>query len=910
MKNISALLFLNCFFAFALSAQTIAPDVSFGNNGEAGHKLAFGTERFVCAAPAGNGGIYAGGNLQRKTQDFQIMKILASGAKDPSFGNNGSMAFDNQEGTDNLGGIAVQTDGNILLAGYFQKSGSTRGFLMRLTSNGQPDNNFGNGGNIVFDVNGGTGAYTSVSAIRLQSDGKILLTGTTLASSQYKAFVQRRNADGTPDATFGTGGTSQILFTSGQYSFGQDIATGPDGSIAILGQVYTNRYLIGLARITSSGQADASFGTAGVKTYSASNGQQYPTRIFAMADGKYRIIGYCNSSTAGYKILQARFMADGSTESTFGGNTGYILYSGSADYNGAYAAEMLSDGSLLVGGEMLLQNYYQAMSLKIDDSGNPAAGYGSLGFATYNPTPTENFILSIIENASGSAILLGGQYRAQENSVLSATFGIQSANGQLRADFGSQGRATFKESRASVQGRSLKKLSDGKYLCTGTMQNNNKDLFIARFLPNGKIDSSYQNNGLTIRNLNGPDEHVGQLTLPNGQEMILFRSGEQSLTFTGLGTFSGPIEYGLYAFNPANGFSLGTSGTDVVSTGEFQEPVAAAIDHKGRIMVAVKGQQPSKNTGYIVRWLGPDFVDQSYGTAGQRVLYSNMFNNEQEVRDIKTDSEGNLYIMQYMYMQTNNLGGMYIVKRDSNYVPVNAYGSFGECKVFDNSLSLFDPIAMTMNNGAIYVHGKKAGVSTIARVSASGEFQGFISLVDFGTIGKVLFLPDGSAFVTGTGTDGFFRMVKINSAGTVDASFNGTGFFSGNLFSAATRVYDAIMENDGASFTILAETPASPEGSMLSLLRLSFLTGREAQINTLSSEPLLFPNPCLDRLELRNFSHSPLRFRIYNANGSLVQPEGILTGNQVPDIESLSPGGYFILLDSGREKKQLRFVKE
>src|SRR5206468_3360140 len=85
------------------------------------------------------------------------------GDPDPSFGSAGTMTF-RAQGLDSLANdVAIQPDGKIVLAGY--ASGDFA--VARLNPNGSPDTSFGNGGSVVENAVG-TSSEDIADAVAIQ----------------------------------------------------------------------------------------------------------------------------------------------------------------------------------------------------------------------------------------------------------------------------------------------------------------------------------------------------------------------------------------------------------------------------------------------------------------------------------------------------------------------------------------------------------------------------------------------------------------------------------------------------------------------------------------------------------------------------------------------------------------------
>lgn len=514
---------------FSLFAQLIAPDPGFGTGGIANYRLSSGNDRITCSAPGGNGSVVVAGNFLRKTQDIFVMRILANGEKDPLFGG-GIVQLDVNESVDNAFGIAALPNGKFLLTGETVKSGVTKGFVYCLLANGQPDPAFGTFGSVTFNITSTANSYTSVNALRLQADGKFYLCGTSYTANKYQAFVQRRNPDGSVDASFGDQGNALISFSSSLYSYGWDLALQTDGSLLLYGQEYSSSYLISVAKFTSAGILDNGFGSGGKTTFSLTGGQHYPTRILVNSAGKIRLIGYANSSSTNFRIFQVCLNANGTYDTGFG-SSGAIFYNSGSGYHGAYAAEVLSDGTTLIAGENFVGSQYRGLQLRLQPDGSPDAAYGGTGFRSVTDANADSYFSTVCENAAGKAVFSGAQQKKGSNTFSGFLFGSNNSNGALDNTFGNLGKAYLRNSRSANSARRIWKSASGKYYCSGSLQQADADLFLARLNPGSGIDSSFGTNGISTRNFSGPDVFCDQVALNDSTRFCLFSSDEITYNF-------------------------------------------------------------------------------------------------------------------------------------------------------------------------------------------------------------------------------------------------------------------------------------------------------------------------------------------------------------------------------------------
>jgi uncharacterized delta-60 repeat protein len=255
-----------------------------------------------------------------------------AGQLDPTFGQGGiaTTDFGNQINSDiaTANAVTIQPDGKIVVCGGAPGSnGFPNAAIARYNTDGSLDKGFGNGG-----VNILLGQFEILTAIALQTDGKIVATG----AAGEAIDVIRFNSNGQLDSSFGTNGIASVTALGSSTS---GIVVQPDGKILV-----GNGHL--LIRFLPSGQPDLGFGSAGSARVAGYN----PTALALLPNGKILVASSLISSGFENPGFVTRYNADGSLDASFGIN-GQLSVPGPASAMvllsaGPFAGEFLVAGNL------------------------------------------------------------------------------------------------------------------------------------------------------------------------------------------------------------------------------------------------------------------------------------------------------------------------------------------------------------------------------------------------------------------------------------------------------------------------------------------------------------------------------------------------------------------------------------
>jgi uncharacterized delta-60 repeat protein len=320
-------------------------DTGFNGSGKLLSAIGIGFDSGQAVALQADGKIItAGYTASGGHYEFALTRVNVDGTLDTSFNGTGKVQLLPFGLTyDVATGVSVQGDGKIVVAGFTSSGGGTEFALSRLNSDGTLDTTFNGNGELVVPFASAT-AYAQGMAI--QSDGKILVVGYASPSNSLNSDIAlaRVNPDGTLDTTFNASGTLKVPNAVGN-TFGITAAVAPDGKIVVAGS-----YNAGFAidRLNADGTLDTSFHGTGQLALALGFGSA--TSVTFQPDGKIIIAGYSPNSSGLYDITLVRLDVDGTLDSGFNGNGIVTVPSGANSTDVALSVLVQPDGRIIASG--------------------------------------------------------------------------------------------------------------------------------------------------------------------------------------------------------------------------------------------------------------------------------------------------------------------------------------------------------------------------------------------------------------------------------------------------------------------------------------------------------------------------------------------------------------------------------
>jgi len=425
------------------------------------------------------------GTTQTDT-DLALVRLNTNGTVDTTFGTNGISRLDLGPGAgsakDSLWSMKRDTSDRLVLFGG-RKASATRSdvdrVIVRLSANGALDETFATKGIQTLDIaNLNDHARHGI----IQPDGKIVASGYMNhptgvgAQSANRIILQRLNADGQPDATFGSKGV--VNSAPIQSADPANLEWGMSESYAVgyqSGKLVTTGYGrysatattvdVVACRYDATGRLDTSWGNNGVYTLDLIGENERGRDMTVLSDDRVLMVGSGTQSSKNVNAMALLLEANG-TPSTALGPDGYKLYEfGRAD-EGFFSVATSPDG-----------NWFAAAGYRTGGGEDDDAILlirrldGSAEFAQAVPlSDTENDrFFAVTFDASGKVYAAGYLTEGGDNRMAVVRF---NTDGSRDTTFGMGGVVTMNVTVGKLEEavRSVAIQSDGKVVLAGAAE--------------------------------------------------------------------------------------------------------------------------------------------------------------------------------------------------------------------------------------------------------------------------------------------------------------------------------------------------------------------------------------------------------------------------------------------------------
>ena len=741
--------------------------------------------------------------------DFAVVRLNADGSLDASFGTGGKITTAIGAGADEARGLAIQTDGKIVLTGYSHNGTNEDVALVRYNTDGSLDTNFDGDGKRTLAIGSG---YDVANAVALQSDGKIVVAGDSLISGTPDFTVMRFNADGSLDTSFDADGIA-ITAVGGSSDYSKALAIQSDGRIVVVGESFNgSNNDIAVVRYNSDGSLDTTFDTDGKLTTAIGSSIDTASGVAVQSDGKIVVAGFAQFAD-GYTAL-VRYNTNGSLDTTFGATS---TLNGAPTYVENGAPVVLDADVQVTDPELGAAGNYSGATLTLSRHGgansqDTFSATGNLSALTQGG----NLVLSgvtigtVTTNSGGTLLLTfnGSATQARVNETLRS---IAYANSSDAPPASAQINWTFNDGNSGTQGPGGSFVVTGSTTVTITAVNDapgmpavslgltNEDVtktWLVSSFTSGNWDADTgalkglaivgadNSNGTWQYTLNGTDWfNIGSVSASNA--LLLAADATTAFRFVPNANWNGTT--GLLQYKAWDQTS-GTAGTYVdasVSGGT----TAFGGTNGSSLTVSAVNDAPTffSGTGMLPISFGAGTSSQINATAVQadgKII---------AVGQVDTASGRDTMLMRYNAdgsLDTSFGGGTGMVVTavgvDSNFAKSVTLLDGGKILVAGTVYTGFNPdifLARYNSDGTLDTSFDSDG---IAKSGLGLSDEGFSMAV----------LSDGKILVAGTAFSDFV-VVKFNSNGTLDATFGSGGSVVTDFAGSTDLGEGLVVQSDG-----------------------------------------------------------------------------------------------------------------
>ena len=692
-------------------------DLTYGHNGLSSavpiyqsHAAIQSDGKIIIAGVTWDAGSLASGSQSTRSTDMAITRLNVDGTVDNTF-NGGSPKTLSPNNNNYITALAVQSDGKIIIAAWDDDGQQAYLDLFRINPDGSIDNTFNE--SVTF-----TGLIPN--GVAIQSDGKIVLSGTEFSGM---ASLRRFNSDGAVDPTFNGTGVHFIDFGVNGYS--SAITVQSDDKIIIGGYTYNGTDGdFEVVRLNANGALDNTFDADARQTINFSGGEDILASVSLQGDGKI-VLGGSTSNGGNTNFALARLNVNGSLDNTFSTDGKQITdFGSSADYANSTAIE--SDGKLIALGYAVEgANTHMAVA-RYNNDGSPDISFDGDGLLTPLIVQGDTHYTCTAIQADGKILAAGYTWDGTRYNFAIARY---NTNGSLDNTFSGDGMQVTNLGSSDSKADAMVIQSDGKILVAGSVGDN---AGVARYNVDGSLDNTFNGDGIVVTDFGS---RYGVSMAVQGDGKILIAGAA------------------LARYNPNGSPDLTFNGSGEVTS--FQDGAAlncysVALQNDGKIVIAGYGVQVFR----MARFNPNGSADITFNGNGEEIVFIAGNANTLGLH-IAIQSDGKILVGGYSQDSYVVISSSFLLTRFNTDGSFDAGFNGGEILYTDAGIISYGNSILIQNDGKILL---------------------------------------GGYIYNGSSTD--FTILRYNSNGTLDPTFSGDGIEITEVSSAYNKISGMALYNE------------------------------------------------------------------------------------------------------------------
>ena len=363
--------------------------------------------------------------------------------------------------------------------------------------------------------------------------------------------------------------------------------------------------LISSAQATPGG-LDPTFGASGKVTTSMGS-QAFGYGLALQPDGNIVVagMGYNNATAQDFGL--ARYKPDGSLDTSFGA-TGKVTTAFGVGYDGADDLAVQPDGKLVAAGVSSNGSNVDFALARYHSDGSLDTSFNGTGTVTTPIGQGYDAAYALALQPDGKLVAAGRSSNGSNNDFALARY---NPNGTLDSGFGSGGKVTTAIGPSDDEAYALALQPDGKLVAAGLIRNGSQTVFaLARYNPNGSLDASFNGTG-KVTTAHGA-------TYASANALALQPDGK--LVAAGVGQNGPQFVFALVRYHPDGSLDTSFDATGKVTTaiGQSQDSVSdLALQPDGKVVAAGYSYSGADRDLAFARYNADGTLDPGFGSGGK-----------------------------------------------------------------------------------------------------------------------------------------------------------------------------------------------------------------------------------------------------------------------------------------------------
>ncbi|HEX7999045.1 MAG TPA: FG-GAP-like repeat-containing protein [Pyrinomonadaceae bacterium] len=371
-------------------------------------------------------------------------------------------------------------------------------------------------------------------------------------------------------------------------------------------------FCLTISALAAPADLDTTFGTGGKVFTNTFNSNEEARAVVVQPDGKLVVVGYYNvDGTPDFMV--ARYNTDGSPDTSFDadGRTITPIFSGN---NIALAAALQPDGKIVVAGFASNGTNSDFALVRYNTDGSLDTTFDTDGIVTTPILSSNDIAFAVAVQPDGKIVAAGSATTGNSTDFALARY---NPNGSLDSSFDTDGKLTTPFFNSYEEAYAVALQPDGKIVAVGyTNLGVSVDYAVARYNTDGSLDTSFDADGKVNTQIFTSNQAYAVAIQPDGKLVIAGYA------------FNGGYSFALVRYNQNGSLdnSFDTDGKVTTSIlGNNDVARAVAVQPDGKIVAAgFAGATTQSGTDFefaLVRYNQNGSLDNSFDTDGKALTH-------------------------------------------------------------------------------------------------------------------------------------------------------------------------------------------------------------------------------------------------------------------------------------------------